>query len=309
MRSINEQSRFGGYFALFLTSTIWGTTWVAAKFGVEVMPALHLSSIRQLIGGLLYVAFFLFIKKFKLPTRKQFVWLFVMSLLMFVSANGLSTWSISFIPSGLGALIGALYPLCVVLIETLFFKSKGMRPLTFIGLILGILGIGVVFYEHIFHTGEENFMFGIILALIAMLSWSVGTVFIARNKTEIDPYYGIGWQMFLGGIMLYIITFISGDRIPETEIPEQAWWSIAYLVVLGSLVAFAAFIYSMKKLNTSLASLYAYINPIIAMLLGAVLLGEKLSAYILWGSLITIAGVFLVNWSMREKPPIAEPEQ
>ena len=118
-----------GYIALTLTSTLWGTTWVASKIGIGELPALQMAAIRQMIAGACLVIFFMGIKKLPLPTGKQWRWLIVMSILMFVFANGLSTWSLKYIPTGLSALIGALYPLSVVIIERIFFKAKkGVVP-------------------------------------------------------------------------------------------------------------------------------------------------------------------------------------
>ena len=301
-------SKAKGYFALLTTSIVWGTTWVVSKIGVSEIPALQMASIRQLIAGALFVSFFLFIKKIALPTAKQFQWLFVMALLMFVSANGLSTWSIKFIPAGLSALIGALYPLCVVIIEKLFYKSRKLTVYTFIGLFLGIAGIVIVFYEHAFHHSDSGFLFGVFLSATAMLSWSVGTIFIARNKVEINPYYGLGWQMLIGGFLLLIVTSLSGHNVPFNSIPGKVWLVIAYLVILGSVVAFVAFIYSMKKLSAPVAALYAYVNPLVAMVTAHLFLGEKLSINILWGSVVTLAGVFLVNYSIKKSKPLIEPE-
>lgn len=302
-------SRFKGYIALLITSTVWGTTWVISKIGVQEMPALQMSSIRQLIAGSFLVGFFLIAKKFPLPTWPQFRWLTIMAILMFVSANGLSTWSIKFIPAGLGALIGALYPLSVVLIEKIFYKAKGMTVFTFIGLLLGIAGIAIVFYEHIVEKNQSGFLLGVFLSAVAMLSWSLGTIFIEKNKREINPYYGLGWQMLIGGSMLMIITESTGIAIPFNQISLKAWSVIAYLTIFGSLLTFTAFIYSMKQLSAPIASLYAYINPLVAMVMGHFMFDEKLSNYIFWGSLTTLAGVFLVNYSMKKQQVITEAEQ
>ena len=206
-------------------------------------------------------------------------------------------------------MIGALYPLCVVIIEKVFFKSKKLTALTFLGLFLGIAGIAIVFWEHAFHQTGGDFIFGVSLSLIAMLSWSIGTIFIARNKVEINPYYGIGWQMFLAAIILFIISYSTGIVIKFSDIPGVSWLAIGYLVLFGSLLTFIAFIYSMKKLSPALASLYAYINPLVAMVTGYFVLHEKLSAYILWGSAVTLSGVFLVNYSIKKTEKIVEPEQ
>ena len=259
------KGKAGGYLALCITSLVWGTTWVASKIGVAEIPALQMAYIRQFIGGMCFVVFFMLYKKLGWPTRKEFLWLLIMALLMFVFANGLSTWSLKFIPTGLSALVGALYPLCVVIIEMVFFKSKNMTILTFIGLLLGIAGIGIVFYENAFQHHAGGFIFGVGLSVIAMLSWSVGTIIIVRNKTKLNPYYATGWQMLISAFILFIIAESTQPTIPFKNISATAWGAITYLVLAGSLLAFVAFIYSMKKLPPAISSLYAYINPLVAM--------------------------------------------
>jgi drug/metabolite transporter (DMT)-like permease len=305
------KGKAGGYLALSITSIVWGTTWVASKMGVDEIPALQMAYIRQFFGGSCFVLFFMLFKKLPLPTGKQFIWLVVMALLMFVMANGLSTWSLQYIPTGLSALVGALYPLSVVIIEMVFFKARNMTILTFIGLMLGITGIGIVFYENAFHEHPDGFYFGVALSIIAMLAWSVGTIVIVRNKMNLNPYYATGWQMLISSFILLGIAEGTQPTVPLQHIPAAAWWVIAYLVVAGSLIAFIAFIYSMKKLPAAVSSLYAYINPLVAMVTAAIVLDEKLTMYIFWGAIVTLVGVFLVNYSIkrnREKV-IAEPEQ
>jgi drug/metabolite transporter (DMT)-like permease len=293
-----------GYLALFITSTVWGTTWVASKVAVNEIPALQMAYIRQFIAGVFLVGFFMWYKKFPLPTAKQFRWIIIMSVLMFVSANGLSTWSLKYIPTGLSALIGALYPLSVVIIERVFFKSAKMTMLTFLGLFLGIAGVGIVFYENAFSNNSASFGFGIALSLIAMLSWSFGTIFIARNKENVDPYYGTGWQMLISSFILLIMAETTQPTVPIHMISLKVWLVILYLVILGSIISFAAFIYSMKKLPAAIASLYAYINPLVAMVVAALLLDEKLTINILWGAIVTLLGVFLVNYSIKKSRKI-----
>jgi drug/metabolite transporter (DMT)-like permease len=304
-----QSDKAKGYFALFITSIVWGTTWVVSKIGVTAMPAMQLVYIRQFLGGAIFVGFFLFYKKIPLPTIKQFRWLFFMSIIMFVSANGLSTWGVKFIPPGLGALIGSLYPLIVVILERLLFKSKQANLITFLGLVCSISGILLIFSKNNFSNSNPNFLLGVLLSVTAMVSWSFGTILMARNKSEINPYYGIGWQMLISSAMIFIFMQIIGGTISLIEIPSRAWFSIAYLVILGSLIAFVAFIYSMKKLPASIASLYAYINPIVATIIGISVFDDDINKYTIIGMLITIAGVFLVNYSIKRKNiPIAEAE-
>lgn len=305
------KGKTGGYIALATTSIVWGTTWVSSKVGVSQMPAFEMASIRQFLGGICMVGFFFFYKKLPLPTASQFLWLLILAILMFVFANGFSTWSLKYIPTGLSSLIGALYPLSVVIIEMIFFKSRNLTAITFLGLLLGIAGIGIVFYESAFQNRQDGFLFGVFLSAVAMLSWSIGTIVIAKNKININPYYAIGWQMLISSFILLIIALISQPVIPLQEISGKGWFAISYLVIGGSLISFAAFVYSMKKLPVALFSLYAYINPLVAIVTASFVLNEKLTMNILWGALVTLAGIYLVNYSLKQSKGkiIAEPEQ
>lgn len=289
------------YIGLVATSIIWGTSWVASKIAVKGgVPGLEVAAIRQFIGGTLFVGFFL-IRGEKIPGARQMLWLAGMGTLLFVFANGFATVALRYIPSGLAALIAALYPLSVVIIERIFFRNTKITWVTFVGLLLGITGIGIVFYDNAFHNQSEGYILGLVLSVIAMLSWSIGTIIIARNKVKINAYNATGWQMLLGSFLLMIMTLVSGNTIPITAIPASTWLAIAYLVFVSSIVAFVAFIYTMKHLEPSIAALYAYINPIIAILTGSVLMNEKLTIDILIGSVITLVGVFLVNRSLKKQ--------
>lgn len=204
-----------------------------------------------------------------------------------------------------------LVPLSVVLIERFFFKSHNVSALTFIGLLLGIGGTFIVFYENAFQGARpEGFFFGVFLSFIAMLTWSIGSIIIAKNTMKINPYYSIGWQMLISAAILYLLALATGQHIPLQDIPAKGWGAVAYLVVAGSLITYAAFVYSMKHLPPALFSLYAYFNPLVAMVVAGTLLNEKLNINILWGAIVTLAGVFIVNYSVKrnEKKIMAEPE-
>ena len=293
------------YLALSITSIVWGTTWVASKMGINHMPAFELASIRQFFGGSIYILFFLLVKKEKLPTLKQFKWLVPMAFVMFVSSNGIATYGLQFITSGLAALIAALYPLSVVLIERFYYKAIRITPQTMLGLFLGLLGIGFIFYKDSLQVHGGDYALGVGLSMFAMLTWSVGSIIISRTKIDINPYYSIGWQMFISAMTMGTFTYFSGNYIPITAIPAISWGVIVYMVIGGSVFAFISFIYSMKHLQASIASLYAYINPIVAIWVGSLLLKEEMSWNSIVGTICTLTGVYLVNNSLKkQKDPV-----
>ena len=294
------------YLALTVTSIVWGTTWVASKMGVSHMPAFELASIRQFLGGSIYILFFLLIKKEKFPTAKQFMWLVPMAFLMFVSSNGIATYGLQFITSGLAALIAALYPLSVVLIERFYYKAIKITPQTMLGLFLGLVGIGFIFYKDSLQVHVGNYALGVGLSMFAMLTWSIGSIIISRTKININQYYSIGWQMFISALVMGLFTFISGNYIAITKIPAISWWVIIYMVIGGSIFAFVSFIYSMKHLHPGIASLYAYINPIVAIWVGSLLIkGEEITWNSILGTISKLTGVYLVNRSLKkQKDPV-----
>lgn len=284
--------------ALCWISFFWGTTWIASKEGVKHMPALQLAAIRQFIGGLLYISFFLF-KKTPWPKGKQWKTIIILSILNFVLSNGLSTWGIKYISSGLGAIIGAIVPLWIVIIT--FFRGERLARLTVIGLIISFGGVCVIFYDHLSDFMEADFRLGIFLSLIATLTWAFGTLYTKKKAASFNPYFSLGLQMFISSILLFAYNGATGTSVSLSAIPSISWWSIAYLVVFGSVLTFIAFIYALQNLPAEISSVYAYINPIIAVILGAVIFGEVLNAAIAIGGGVTLFGLYMVNYSLRKE--------
>jgi drug/metabolite transporter (DMT)-like permease len=285
--------------AVGLVSFFWGTTWLASKRGVEHMPALQLSGIRQLLGGIIYIVFFSF-KGYKWPSWGQlfrFTW---MSVLMFVISNGFSTWSVQYIPSGLGAVIGAISPIWIAIFSLFMFRETKLNLMTASGLILGFGGIVIIFSDYLDALFNSSFSLGILLGIIATMTWALGTLFTVRHARDLNPYYSLGWQMFLSGVILTIVSYLTGQHKPLNEVNPIAWYAITYLVVIGSIITFGAFIYALKRLPPAQASIYAYINPIVAVIVGSLLNHEKLNLLIAGGTLVTLAGVYLVNTGFKK---------
>jgi len=283
--------------ALCWVSFFWGTTWLASKEGVKYMPALQLAGIRQFIGGFLYVSYFLF-KKTPWPKGKQWKTIFILSILNFVLSNGLSTWGVKYISSGLGAIIGALVPLWVVIIS--LFRGEKLARLAFFGLIISFAGVCVIFYNHLSDFLIPDFRFGIILSIIATITWAFGTLYTKKKAASFNPYFSLGLQMLISSILLLAITGATGTGVSITSIPANSWWAIGYLVIVGSVLTFIAFIYMLQKLPPELNSIYAYINPIVAVLLGAIIFGEPLTMALAIGGGVTLCGLYMVNYSIRK---------
>jgi drug/metabolite transporter (DMT)-like permease len=296
----NARHKKIAYACLAVTSIVWGTTWVGSRYAAIHVPGLQVSYLRQCIAGTLVLLYFL-LKGTKMPSWHQFKWLLIGGFFMFFLNNGMGTWSVHYISGGLGALITALNPICMVVFDFLIFKKRDGNLVTFFGLLTGIVGVVFVLYESAFGPHPPGYIFGMVICFIGVIGWSIGSLLIVRNKITLNPYYAMGWQMLLGSVMIYLLAILTGNNEPLSQIPMAVWEDIGFLSIIGSVLTFMAFIYTLKHLPPAVASVYAYINPIIAMLAGAELLHETLTINLLTGSLITIAGVYLVNYSLRKE--------
>lgn len=289
-----------GFFALFLTSFVWGTTWVVSKIGIQGIHPFFFGAIRQTIGGSLFLLFFILRGKWQWPAANEWPRIVLLSVLLFVSSNGLSTWAIKYISSGLGALMGAIFPLIVVIIDWATGYKDKPSPLGTTGLLLGFVGIAVIYYEKLGQFEDPKFFLGVTLSFTAAFTWALGSVATARLRITLSRYFALGLQMFLAGIIMFILSFIFELDMPLSEVPAASWKAIAYMVVFGSVITFGAMVYSLQHLPITVASLYAYFNPIVAIVTGYFILHEPLSWYLLVGTIVTLGGVFLVNYDYRK---------
>lgn len=300
-----KNTKAKAFFALSLVCFFWGTTWIASRQGVKHMPALQMAGIRQFLGGTCYVVFFL-LKGYSLPKGKAWIPIAVLSFLNFLLSNGLTTWGVVYISAGLGAIMAAIFPLWIVVIGLFSSKSK-IPPKAIMGFIIGFAGVCIIFYEHLDDFLNADFRFGIMLSMIATWTWAFGTLYTKKQVANFNPYFSLGLQMLISGITLLTVTKVSGIAIPIATIPWQSWTAIGYLVVFGSVISFIAYLYALQNLSAEQTSVYAYINPIVAVLLGWLLFSEVLTSFIAIGGVITLLGVYLVNKAYKTPSP-AMPE-
>jgi drug/metabolite transporter (DMT)-like permease len=284
--------------ALIWISFFWGTTWIASKEGVKHMPPMQLVALRQLFGGLCYLLYFLY-QKHPWPNKRQWRNIMVLSVLNFMLSNGLSTWGVKYISSGLGAIIGSIFPLWIVIISLIRGQKTSWKA--FAGMVVAFVGICVIFYDYLNDFLEPEFRFGILLSVIATFTWALSSIYIKENKTNFNPYFSLGLQMLISSFVISSVIVWNGSAIPLTAIPAISWWSIGYLVVFGSILTFIAFIYALEHLPTEISSLYAYINPMVALFFGYILFNEPLTVPIAFGGIITIMGLYIVNRAIKKK--------
>lgn len=287
------------YIALGLVSFFWGTTYIAARIGAQHIPGLFVAGVRQFMSGLILVSFFL-IKGYKIPGWQVLKRISIQGIFLLCIANGLLTWSVEFISGGLAAIIAALVPLFIALFTVWLSKCAKITRVMIIGLVVGFAGVITVFYDYLGQMQNRSFLFGVVLALLSTLSWSFGTVYTAKQKPKIEILFSVGLQMLIAGILMLIVCGITGKYSNLAFADQSSLLALLYLIVFGSLLAYSAYVFAISKLPPTRVSIYAYINPIVAVLLGWLLLAEKMNLVMLLGMLITLGGVYIVNQESKK---------
>ena len=287
------------YIAVGLVSFFWGTTYVAARVGAQHMPGLFMAGVRQFVSGIILVAFFL-ARGYRLPEWKVIKQVSIQGIFLLCIANGLLTWAMEYISGGLAAIIVALVPLFVALFSMWLSKCAKITRKMIAGLVIGFAGVLTIFSDYMGEMKSESFVFGVMLALISVLSWSFGTVYTSRKKPVIDILFGVGLQMLIAGFIMLVVCGLTGKYVNLANASQNSWIALLYLIVFGSLIAYSAFVFAISKLPPTLVSVYAYINPVVAVGLGWVFLAEKMNLVMLLGMLITLTGVYLVNHEFKK---------
>lgn len=284
----------------------WGSTYVAIRFGVETLPPFVLASSRFLIAGPLMLGI---CAARGLPLRqsgRDMAMLAGIGVLMLGMGNMGLVWAEQYLSSGLAALLLAVIPLYVALLEWVLPRGEGLRRQGWVGMGIGLLGLVVLLWPGIrdslrggMHGGSRGVLAGSAVAMGGGFAWTCGSVLSRRAKLQAGAFVAAAWEMLFAGIFNFGVMAASGGtyRVPW---PRQAVWSIAWLVVFGSLVGYTAYIYLLEHVPVAKVATYAYVNPIVAVGLGALLLGERLAGVEYVGMAAIVAAVYLVTSSKMQ---------
>lgn len=281
---------------------LWGSTYLAMRIIVRDMPPYVAGAVRYLIAGpIMLAACAMAGRKIRL-TRGDFLRLLVISILLLSLGNIGVLWSEEYVSSGLAALIVALVPIWVVMIEAWVFRAGRMTAQGLLGLALGIGGLMVLLWPRIAagtHLSRLE-LFGAAILAAASFLWALGSVFSHRFQLSVGVFAAAAWQMTLGGAVNALVAGATG-QFQHTRWSATALEGIAYLVVCGSWMGYTAYIWLLEHVPTPKVATYAYVNPIIAVFLGWLILREKVDAYMFVGTAIIIGSVALVNTSKLKR--------
>jgi drug/metabolite transporter (DMT)-like permease len=287
------------YLAWIVICVVWGTTYLGIRVALESVPVALLAGLRWIVAGVILCAALPLFGQ-RLPHPRTWGSIAIAGFLMAVVGNGGVVWAQQHVTSGLAAVLVAMVPFWTVLVEALLPRGERLTGRTLAGLTIGFLGIVVLVWPELTIGGQEGrrFVLGVIALQIACLGWALGTSYTKRNALAVEPLSAAGVQMVLSGVMLIGIATALGEWSALTFTARTAG-AMIYLVVAGSLVGYTAYVYALKYLPVSTVSLYAYVNPLIAVVLGTVLLSEPFSMRILFASVLVFAGIGVVRWTPK----------
>ncbi|WP_084713522.1 EamA family transporter [Streptacidiphilus rugosus] len=293
--------------ALTIVYVVWGSTYLAIRIVVETMPPFLSAALRFVTAGLLLVGIvaWRFGPDALRVDRRRLASAVLVGLLLLVGGNGLVVLAETRIPSGLAALLVASVPLWVIVLRALFGDRP--RTATFAGVLLGFAGLVVLTLPG--SSGTVQFA-GVVAVLAAALLWSVGSFLSSRLPMPANPFTASAYEMIAGGLGDLGIGLFRGEHLNPGAVSVHSWLALAYLVVFGSLVAFSAFAWLLQKAPLSLVATYAYVNPVVAVALGWLILSEPVTWSIAVGGAVVVAGVFVVvsTESATKRAPVPKDE-
>lgn len=300
MTPANSPRRLSVVIAFALVYVLWGSTYLAIRISVEHLTPLLMGALRFTTAGLLMLGVrALGSHRIAVP-RRDLGRLAIIGTLLLITANVVIGWAETFIPTGLAALFIAITPLWFLLLERISHSADRVSPRGIAGIALGVLGVVVLLWPSIFGhaTGRASFgarqLFGSVLVLCASFSWATGSILTRRWHMPIDPFTASGWQMLFAGLISGVLALLFGDLHRATWAADSLW-AIVYLIFAGSLIGFTAYVWLLNNVPIAKVATYAYVNPIVALILGCAFHGEKLDAYMLAGSVVIILSVILVT--------------
>lgn len=274
---------------------VWGSTYLAIRFAIETLPPFLMAAGRFLVaGGLMW----LWAKRRGAgrPTRRQVAATAVVGVLLLMGGNGGVVWAELRIDSGLAALLVAMVPLWVVTIEWLLPGGQRPRLPLVLGVASGLAGIVLLVGPAELAGAERVDLWGAGAVVVASLLWSIGSLYAARADLPASARQGTALEMLIGGVGLVLVGILTGEpaRLDLAAVSPLSWAALAYLVVFGSLLAFSAYVWLLRVAPPSKVATYAYVNPVVALLLGWAFAGEELTARTLLAAAVILGSVVLI---------------
>jgi drug/metabolite transporter (DMT)-like permease len=280
--------------AFFLIYFIWGSTYLAIRYAIETVPPFLMAGTRFLTAGVLMYGF-LRLRGASNPSLQQWTQLSVVGVFMFLCGNGFVVWAEQYITSGLAALLVSLLPLWLMLFDWLWAQGPKPTRTALCGIALGMAGT-VLLLDPGSIAGADIHLPGALMVLLASVGWAFGSIYSKKFRHPPSIFMSAACQMIGGGVALLITALLMGETagFDWREVSGVSLGGFFYLMVFGSMIAMSAYVWLLQNASASSISTYAFVNPAVAIFLGWLVAGEEITAHILLGAGVILAGVVLV---------------
>ncbi len=278
---------------------LWGSTYLAIKYAIETLPPLVMTGTRFLVAGATLFMVGRYSKNYEKPVFREWRASFVVGTLLFLGGTGGVALAERYITSSLAALLVATEPAWIVLLGWLWLKRVRPNLKVALGLLIGFAGVYLLIGGSSSGTSGDgtNHLFGMVLVIAAAVCWATGSIYGVRAPAPKSPILASGMQMISGGSVLLLAGTLMGEwtNFKITAVSLNSWLGVSYLLVFGSLIGFTAYSWLLKNAQPAMVATYAYVNPVIAVILGWAIAGESLSAQMLVGAGVIVGSVALIT--------------
>lgn len=278
---------------------VWGTTYLAIRIGLEGLPPFMMAASRFIVAGILLIAYCLWSGQ-KWPKYQSMIKNAFFALIIMVGGQGLLMWSEQYIASGYASVLVATIPLWFVLLDSRNWKLYFSSPFIIIGVFLGLVGILTLFGEKLTNQGlatSNNEIIATVLVIVGAICWVYGTLLYRSNPPNDSMYSNLGWQLTFAALYCLILSWVLGE-FPHThfsEVTTTVWFAILYLSLAGSIIGLAAYTWLLTQKPAAVVGTYAFVNPIIAVLIGWLFADEVISSFQFVGMVIIIVSAIVIN--------------
>jgi len=286
---------------------VWGSTFLAIRVGVHEVPPFLLAALRFFAAGLALYGW-MRLKGTPAPSRREWAGAFFLGTLIFVIDYGCVFWAEQRVPSGIAAVVLATIPVFITLLEIIFLRTQDLTVRLTLALMVGICGVAVL-VNHSFSLGEVPInRAGAIALLVAAFTWSVATILTRRLPLPASKPMSAAAQMLTGGVQLFVLTALSGEfaGFRVQAVSWNAWFALFYLIIAGSIVGFTAYVWLLHYESPTKVGTYAYVNPVVAVILGYFLGGEAVGLRTLLGTLLVLVSVITITTTPKAVTGIHE---
>jgi drug/metabolite transporter (DMT)-like permease len=290
---------------------VWGSTFLAIRIGVHEVPPFLLAAMRFSTAGLILYAWMI-ARGEPSPNRRQWVSVFALAFVIFVMDYGLLFWAEQRVPSGLAAVMLALIPAFMALSEIIFLRTQKLTARLAVALLIGVAGVAVLMSHSLNLGGEPIDKKGALALIFASMSWSVGSVLTRKMTLPDSKVMSSGAQMLVGGILLAVLAGALGEfrDFHPSQVSRATWFSLVYLIVAGSIIGFTAYVWLIHRESPTKVGTYAYVNPLVAVLVGYFLGGEGLGLRTALGTLFVLVSVLVITTTpSRKRPAVTQVEE